>query len=191
MNSQLQLAHQQRLLTASSWVTVLLPSRSSFATGAAKGGKEYADKVAEGGRGHGLGPPHPHVLMSAMDAAKEDEELPAELRRQLSALTAALEKLTIDEVGGLVTHFQAKQAYQREGEAGRHKVTLAIDPLYSSALDGFETAGLSTAMAVRALLMQTMVQLGGEHLKGAAPRGPLERALQRHLKKTQTHLGMQ
>ena len=70
----LQLTQNQRALQACVWTTCLAPLSWVPITAAKNEGILYSKTVAEMGRGHGMGPPHAHVIKAFVVAMIEAEE---------------------------------------------------------------------------------------------------------------------
>ena len=65
----LQVSQQSRAMAACLWTTFVVPLSWGAVKAAQMEAKRYSKVVEETGRGHRLGPPHPHVLRAFVEAA--------------------------------------------------------------------------------------------------------------------------
>lgn len=127
------------------------------------------------GRGtHALGPPHSHIFMAAAEELEKD-------RPDLAEALAGLERECLQAVAHLGPHFQLKTAYRAEDAAeGKHKVTTCASPSAPIPVAGVMPGGPKLMAFIHAALLA----VGAEYKPGIAPRGRLERDLEKILKRS-------
>ena len=190
----LQCQQQNRSMASCLWVTCLVPhSWKAIAAGKAEA-MQYTKAVEEKGRGHGMGPPHPHILRAFLQAAIEDskpqkqqttgtaqaqqqpeqqqamqEDTEAEWKPTLQRFVEQIDKeKSADAVAKLVPYFRIKSAWADKSAAEEDKkaiMTWCFGPEMHSS-------------AVPEHLLQCCTAAGGTERVGPAPRGQLERLLE-------------
>ena len=183
----LQVSQQSRAMAACLWTTFVVPLSWGAVKAAQMEAKRYSKVVEETGRGHRLGPPHPHVLRAFVEAAaaKAASEEPGSMEEDtewqvgLRTFTAdVIDKAARPEdVALLVPYFRVKVAWAaKEAPADEHKAILMW----------FFARPAGPAMAVEAAeqhMAAACVAAGGEQKIGQAPRGVMDRLLERWLDK--------
>ena len=180
---------QIRSMQAALSDTYLLPATCAPAVAAVEAGGVYHNKVSEAGKGHKLGPPHPHRAAALIDGLANHEfeskpELAAakELMKALSEHMISLS--TANDLDDLIPLCMAKETYERKDKPKRIRITIAFDPLTAMVIkfgpDGATMSGAVVAHRVRLALRTLLMTFeGAEPCRGPAPRGELERTLQR------------
>ena len=191
----LQCQQQNRSMASCLWVTCLVPhSWKAIAAGKAEA-LQYTKAVEAKGRGHGMGPPHPHILRAFLQAAVEDskpkhstaaageqttaqqqqeqqpmqEDTEAEWKPTLQQFVEKMDKeKSADSVAKMVPYFRIKSAWADKSAAEEDKkaiVTWCFGPEMHNS-------------AVPEHLLQACTAAGGTERVGPAPRGQLERLLE-------------
>ena len=89
----IQTSQTTRQLVGSLWATYLLPPTAPHALAGLEAGQNYNKQVMKKRKGHGLGPPHPHVVAAVLEAIPD--MLPMQGNAEHTQFIAAL----LDAVG--------------------------------------------------------------------------------------------
>ncbi|CAK0837415.1 unnamed protein product [Prorocentrum cordatum] len=148
-----------------------------------EGGKAYeADSKgmrAEAAKGNAVdwkarGPPFVHVFMAACsyiadkkekmtDPTSTDREQAKISKEMKEFFTDKLEKINVEETADLIMYFRVRMQKKFEGQEQKATVLIRFNP----------SNPLTPAIANH--ILRTIEIEGGTKLRGAAPRGPLER----------------
>jgi hypothetical protein len=184
---QLQIFQQIREIVAGSWATYE-SEETELTTASIEAGKKYNEVVKEKGRGHGLGSPHIHVLLAAIEA--DLPHLNDDLKKQLKDIAKALETKGKKYISEHFFHFRVKEMYNKT-ETGntRYKIELGLNLFAEFSMecqdfDGNNVAGI-VQMHHLYQLFDRILTAGdkAKRLTGAPPRGPIERQLSKYLAK--------
>ena len=178
----LQTQQQSRAMASCLWVTCLVPNSWKAVTAGKEEAQQYTKAVEAKGRGHGLGPPHPHILraflQAAVDLKKTDEQQDQqamqdtgepEWKHTLQKFIEQIDKSSSAEaVAKSVPYFRIKSAWADKSAAEEDKQAIVTwcfgQEMHNS--------------AVPEHLLQACTAAGGTERVGPAPRGQLERLLE-------------
>ena len=178
----LQTQQQSRAMASCLWVTCLVPNSWKAVTAGKEEAQQYTKAVEAKGRGHGLGPPHLHILraflQAAVDQKKTDEQQDQqamqdtgepEWKHTLQKFIEQIDKSSSAEaVAKSVPYFRIKSAWADKSAAEEDKQAIVTwcfgQEMHNS--------------AVPEHLLQACTAAGGTERVGPAPRGQLERLLE-------------
>ena len=184
----LQTQQQSRAMASCLWVTCLVPHSWKAIKAGKDEAQQYTKAVEAKGRGHEMGPPHPHILRAFLQAVVEiPQKKPEEADPQAPAAQAMQEDTepewkptlqnfigqidsapSVDKVAKMVPYFRIKSAWADKSvkEEDRQAIlTWCFAPdMHNSAVPEHLLAACAAA--------------GGTEKVGPAPRGQLERLLE-------------
>lgn len=172
-------AQDVRAMTACLWDTYMLKTSSEVVKAAVAEGAKYAAAVEAKGKQHGLGQPHPYVFAAVAEQMlvhRDSATFGVTLGRYLQCVLS--ERSILEDT---VVYFRVKGAYNPE----KTKVWICFSALANLKLAGEEQLVGPTLMAkVRAEFGEAMVRdWEAERMRGAPPRGELERVVGSNLRK--------
>jgi hypothetical protein len=174
----LNTAQQVRQLTAAAFTTFLVPTSLAFIKAAEDEGKAYA-KAAKGKGGANLGPPHIHIVAGVLDVLADDKTFSEAQPEPHRVLLAIQDQMKTNLNDCPFTYFRIKPTYKKpEHEQQQYKITWAVDPLATCCSD------VPPQSIQKAMISCLSVVCPDAQLKrGPPPKGEVERAVERLLKK--------
>ncbi len=176
IKGQLQSAQAVRALAATAWLTCLLPHSAAAVVAALAAGTTYSETVGQRGVGHGLGPPHPHIALAAVEALRNVAGLDEDSKTALNLISQYLNAAGAQVTARLFTHFRVTPCFQKNDEDKRYKLNYTVNPLFIGLPSPL------TPSTVAAAIASALVADGGVYKDGQAPAGQLERQLQKALR---------
>ena len=169
----LQNKQESRQFASSLWDTFLGNNSVSPIVASQKAGKQYAAAVKDQGKQHKLGSPHIHIIMAFFEALAKEEAA-----SQLLKLTAAkMDQDGPDFIQQLFPYFRVTPTYKPE----ICKIQFMMHPLAVWKLDTETSDNTVLTGKIRAELHDYLKAVGFVRKDGAAPKGELERVVQRLL----------
>ena len=200
-NQKLSLANAStiRSLCASVWNFRLLPKESTAAQAAMQANSEYFAKVQEVGSGHGLGKPHIQVAHAMILELAKSKDIPEMYQGILNIQAVLPQVLTPSAYDEIIPYFTIAEGYAAEEKNKQYKVTFMVQPLAVNCMEKADIKNqvfaihqfsddLMTAYSpgsLREAILCALDKQGAKTMIGRAPRGPLERIVQKHLKALQ------
>jgi len=162
MTVVLQQAREIAMISASIWITILVPTENPFVVAAADVGRQYNEQVREAKQQrppapHGLGSPHLHTWNAWMEMVEADRDLPSPARREIDEYMR-----TIGESMEATAENIAVAKCQKCRDPEWHRVVLQHTPAVARITD---------------ILAEKLISMGAVRKDGAGPRGPRERRM--------------
>ena len=200
-NQKLSLANAStiRSLCASVWDFRLLPKESKAAQAAMQANSEYFTKVQEAGAGHGLGEPHIQVAHAMILELAKQTDIPEMYQGILNIQAVLPQVLTPSAYDEIIPYFTIAEGYAAEEKNKPYKVTFMVQPLAVNCMEKADIKNQVFAIhqfsddlmkayspgSLREAILCALDKQGAKTMIGRAPRGPLERIVQKHLKSLQ------
>eukprot|EP00929_Paragymnodinium_shiwhaense_P085838 TRINITY_DN46294_c0_g1_i1.p2 TRINITY_DN46294_c0_g1~~TRINITY_DN46294_c0_g1_i1.p2 ORF type:complete len:236 (-),score=88.67 TRINITY_DN46294_c0_g1_i1:104-811(-) len=157
---------------------VILPTEDKLVVATKQEYQKYAANCKTAGKGHKLGPPTPYVYMALLNALIEAG--PAVGGRNETFLKKYHKSVVKAELHSMLDHIKVCRV-SKMFDGTKKRLELAWGPLATSLRmgeDGMEEE-VADITEVRAHTLSALEQLGGERKFGRAPKGWLEKELQK------------
>ncbi len=172
----LNTAQQVRQLISAAFTTFLVLSSMALVKSAETEGKAYARTAKAEGRA-ALGPPHLHITAAVVDVTVEDKEFAKDQAEHHKVLAEVQQSLKNDLTKCPFTYFRVKPAYKKPDKEQQYKITWSIDPLATH-------CSVNPQALQKAMISYITTRCADAQLKlGPPPKGEVERAVERLLKK--------
>ena len=148
---------------------------------ATKAGAEYYEDVQKAGKDHGYGPPHARVCAALLRPLVDDTAAPRGARAVLRRFwDSTVANGTPDQVVAQVPVCKVRKAFKKkEGDPDMTKVILVLHPrLRTESVPTNITEG-PTEMTFEQALEAALAAVGAQIKRGTAPKGHLEREVDR------------
>ena len=143
----------------------------------------YSQQVRNKGKGHGLGAPHCHAALAAVEAAVEVQGVASQYQTVLRMAAETLSSNDQAVTAMMFPCFRVKDCHKGEGDKELSRVHFSVHPLCMLEAKGVDGQPVPIEpRQVRAGLLEALQREGGERQAGQAPRSHLERRVQGHLK---------
>ncbi len=119
-----------------------------------------------------------HIAAAVVDVMVEDKDFAKDQAEHHNVLAAWQDSLKNDLTSCPFTYLRVKPAYKKPDKEQQHKITWAIDPLAS------QCSSVNPQDLQKAMISYMTTRCGDAQLKlGPPPKGEVERAVERLLKK--------
>ena len=178
-----------RDLVSSVWKVFVVSMDDKLMVATREAGQLYATKTRADGRNHGLGSPLPHIWLAAVQVLATDSRLSSLQRRLWRRYIKKELMLCPEQVLRHVTHFKVRPAFDKKFG----KIFFSADPTFEITFSGQEVGEDDSVSLVSGeggsniklseLVVDSLRAIGGVQKFGPAPKGDLERQLQKVLDK--------